>query len=381
MIKRAYKFQLCNSKKLRKLYQYAGSCRYVWNKALNINLDLLKSGDKIHNYQSFCKLLTSWKNEDDLTWLKSSNAQGLQQCLKDLDRAFKDAFDKKQPLKRLPVVKSRNKGIGSFRIPVAPKLKENKVFIPKVGWCKFHKSQEIIGKMKNYTVSEKAGKWYISIQVEVEQEEKIHPLNSEIGIYVGISKHAVLSDGTIFKAPDFSKMEQDKKELQQELSRRKKFGSNWKKTKRKLAKLSSKIARVRNDYLHKTSSTIAKNHSYIVIEDLKVSEMSKSAKGTIETPGTKVKQKAKLNKAILDQGWFEFRRQLEYKSLWNGGFFKAVDPQYTSQMCSQCGHVDKNNRTSQANFNCMACGHSENADLNAAKNILRLGHQPPALAS
>ena len=112
----------------------------------------------------------------------------------------------------------------------------------------------------------------------------------------------------------------------------------------------------------------------IVIEDLQIRNMSKSSKGTSEKHGKNVKAKSGLNKSILDQGWFEFRRQLEYKQSWRGGYVIAIPPQHTSQRCSCCGYVSRNNRQTQAKFECVECGHSENADINAARNILAAGH-------
>jgi IS605 OrfB family transposase len=156
---------------------------------------------------------------------------------------------------------------------------------------------------------------------------------------------------------------------QRKLSRKKKFSSNWKKQQRKIAKLHHRIACIRKDFLHKASTIISKNHAVIIIEDLKVSNMSRSAKGTIEEPGRNVKAKSGLNKSILDQGWAEFRRQLEYKQLWRGGEVVTIHPSYTSQACSACGHVSSENRKTQSRFECVACGFAENADLNAALNI------------
>ena len=112
----------------------------------------------------------------------------------------------------------------------------------------------------------------------------------------------------------------------------------------------------------------------IVLEDLKVKNMTKSAKGTIDNPGKNVKAKSGLNKSILDQGWGEFKRQLEYKQKWRGGDVILVNPKYTSQACSVCNNVCADNRTSQSEFKCVACGHKTNADFNAALNVLRAGH-------
>ena len=112
----------------------------------------------------------------------------------------------------------------------------------------------------------------------------------------------------------------------------------------------------------------------IVVEDLKVANMSKSAKGTIENKGKNVKAKSGLNKSILDQGWSMLVKILEYKQQWRGGLLVKVDPRYTSQTCSSCGHVAKENRQTQSKFECVECGFSENADINASRNILAAGH-------
>ncbi|ENJ4877785.1 TPA: transposase, partial [Escherichia coli] len=122
------------------------------------------------------------------------------------------------------------------------------------------------------------------------------------------------------------------------------------------------------------TTTVSKNHAMIVIEDLKVSNMSKSAAGTVSQPGRNVRAKSGLNRSILDQGWYEMRRQLEYKQLWRGGQVLAVPPAYTSQRCAYCGHTAKENRLSQSKFRCQVCGYTANADVNGARNILAAGH-------
>ncbi|MBJ5173480.1 transposase, partial [Salmonella enterica subsp. enterica serovar Mbandaka] len=187
----------------------------------------------------------------------------------------------------------------------------------------------------------------------------------------GVTKLATLSDGTVYQPVNSFKASQRKlATLQRQLSRKVKFSSNWQKQKRKVQRLHSHIANIRRDYLHKVTSEISKNHAMIVIEDLKVSNMSKSAKGTAEQHGRNVKAKSGLNRSILDQGWYEMRRQLEYKQLWRGGQVLAVPPAYTSQRCACCGHTAKENRLSQSKFVCQACGYTANADVNGARNIL-----------
>ncbi|RAP70199.1 RNA-guided endonuclease InsQ/TnpB family protein, partial [Candidatus Erwinia dacicola] len=191
----------------------------------------------------------------------------------------------------------------------------------------------------------------------------------------GVTKLATLSDGTVYHPANSFKANQRKLAmLQRQLSRKEKFSANWQKQKRKIQRHHSHIANIRRDYLHKVTSKISKNHAMIVIEDLKVSNMSKSAKGTSEQHGRNVRAKSGLNRSILDQGWYEMRRQLEYKQLWRGGQVLAIPPAYTSQRCACCGHTAKENRLSQSRFECLECGYTENADVNGARNILAAGH-------
>ena len=153
----------------------------------------------------------------------------------------------------------------------------------------------------------------------------------------------------------------------------KKGSGNWKKQRKKISRLHHTIRNVRKDFLHKLSTEVSENQARVYIEELQIRNMSASARGTIEDPGRNIRAKAGLNKSILDQGWFEFRNQLRYKLCWEGGKLVEVDSRYTSQRCSSCGHTEKENRRSQAVFKCQACGHEENADVNAAKNILTVG--------
>jgi len=154
-----------------------------------------------------------------------------------------------------------------------------------------------------------------------------------------------------------------------------KYSCNWQKQQRRIAKLDSRTAHCRHDCLHPLSTATSKTHAVIVVEDLQVKHMSKSARGTVEEPGRNVTQKSGLNKAMLDQGWGMFRRMLEYKQLWRDGEVIAVNPRYTSQTCPQCGPVSPKNRPQQALFSCEQCGYTYHADVVAAKNSLALGHR------
>ena len=203
----------------------------------------------------------------------------------------------------------------------------------------------------------------------------MHQSKTMIGIDVGIANFATLSTGEVIKPLNqFRKLEAKLAKENKTLARRKKSSNNWKKQQLVLQKLHAHIANSRAEFLHKASTNISKNHAMIVIEDLDVRNMSKSAKGTQEKHGKNVKAKSGLNKSILDQSWSEFRRQLEYKQLWSGGDVLAINPRNTSRTCLSCSHVSKENITTQAKSECVSCGYSANADYVGACNILRVGH-------
>jgi putative transposase len=239
---------------------------------------------------------------------------------------------------------------------------------------RYRKSRDVLGAVKNVTVSQSCGKWFVSIQTERELEQPI-PHGGAVGIDMGIARFATLSDGTFFETLNsFKRHEDELRKAQQSLSRKTKFSKNWMKAKAKVQRIQARIGNARRDYLHQTSTAISKNHALVCLEDLQVRNMSKSAAGTLEQPGKNVRAKSGLNKAILDQGWAEFRRQLDYKLAWKGGWLIAVPPQNTSRTCPCCGHVSAENRRTQAQFRCVECGFEENADVVGAINVLRAGH-------
>lgn len=376
-IKKAYKFRLKPSKtQCQQLQEIAGCCRFVWNKIYYLNQERLANKQGIIWYEESDFWSKLWKASDEYSFLKVAPAQCLQQKLMDLAKAYKDGFDKSQPLKRLPKPKRRYYH-NSFRFPQPSQVEINnrRIKLPKLGWIGFSKSRDIEGELRNVTVSQDSGHWYISVQVEQTLPAVIHPSKSCIGLDLGIKKFAALSTLELIESPHAYKvLEKKLAKAQRKLAKKQRFSQNWKKQKAKIQKLHSKIAHVRRDFQHKLSTLLSKSHAMIVVEDLKISNMSKSAKGTLDDPGRNVKAKSGLNKSILDQGWGEFLRQLNYKLGWLGGFLLKVAPQYTSQRCHRCGHTERSNRPKQEIFCCQACGFEMNADINAARNILAAGH-------
>ena len=369
----AYKFQLRpKDGQVTKMQRFAGCCRFVWNKALALEKESFATTGKRLGYNTLAGLLTKWKQEPETSFLTEVHSQILQQSLKDLDRGYVNFFQQRAKPPRF-----KKRGVhNSFRYPQGFKLdeKNSRIYLPKIGWVRYRNSRSIEGTPKQVTVSLYAGKWFVSVQTEREIENPVHPSASVVGIDMGITNFVTMSDGTALASVNsFRKHQRKLAKLQRSLSRKTKFSANWYKAKARISRIQKKITDVRKDFLHKATTPISKNHAIVVVEDLKVKNMSASASGNMDNPGHNVRAKSGLNKAILDQGWYEFRRQLGYKLAWQGGTLLVVPPQYTSQTCSQCDYIDRANRPTQARFKCIACGFETNADHNAALNILAAG--------
>ncbi|WP_229518951.1 RNA-guided endonuclease InsQ/TnpB family protein [Massilia rhizosphaerae] len=371
----AFKYELMSTgAQQRDMCRFAGACRFVFNQALALQKERHEHGEKKLGYAGLCRLLTSWRHSSETPWLADAPTHPLQQALKDLERAYTNFFAGRASF---PCFKKKGRA-DSFRYPDPKQVKldrvNGRIFLPKLGWLRFRDSRQVLGTVKNVTVSASGGKWFVSIQAEREVEQPI-PHGGAVGIDLGIARFATLSDGS-FIAPlaSFRRHEDWLRKAQQALGRKTKFSNNWKKAKARVQRIHTRIGNARRDFLHKATTTISQKHAMVCIEDLQVRNMSRSAKGTAEAPGKNVRAKSGLNKAILDQGWYEFRRQLDYKLAWNGGHLIAVPPRNTSRACPCCGRVSADNRRTQARFKCVNCGFEENADVVGAINVLRAGH-------
>lgn len=370
----AFKFELQpNGEQAQQMRRFAGSCRFVFNKALALQQARHAQGEKKLSYAGLCKALTEWKAQSETLWLKQTHSQPLQQTLKDLERAYVNFFEQRTDFPRF-----KKKGMSdSFRYPQGCKLDQGngRLFLPKLGWLRYRHSRDVLGDICNVTVSQSGGKWFASIQTrrEVPAEQ---PTGGIVGLDMGIARFVTLSDGShLDPLNSFKKHQQRLKRYQRRLARKVKFSQNWKKAKAKVSQIHIDLGNARKDYLHKASHAISQNHAIVCIEDLQIRNMSKSSKGNAEQHGKQVKQKSGLNRAILDQGWGEFRRQLDYKLAWRGGHLIAVPPHNTSRTCPACGHVSADNRRSQAQFACVACGYKNHADVVGAINVLERGHR------
>jgi putative transposase len=373
----AFKYELQpDGRQERDMRRISGACRFVFNKALAIQKENYEAGNKFIGYVAMAKQLTEWRNSVETPWLKEAPCHPLQHALKDLDRAYKNFFAKRTDFPRF-----KRKGTGSgFRYPDPIQIKldqtNSRIFLPKLGWIRYRKSREVIGELRNVTVTQSGKKWFISIQTEQEVNSPKRSATTAIGIDVGIVRFATLSDGN-YIAPlnSFKKHQERLGRYQRRMARKVKFSNNWKKARAKVQKIHVDIGNARKDFLHKTTTTISKNHALVCVEDLQVKNMSRTAAGTKERPGKQVRQKSSLNRSILDQGWGMFRNQLEYKLEWNGGMLLALPPENTSRACPNCEYISEYNRKTQSQFECMSCGYKNNADVVGAINILERGHR------
>jgi putative transposase len=376
MIRRqGYRFRLSpRDREERLLQQFIGCSRFAWNAILAENQYRYELGDPLPlNYVAFCRRLKMLKARH--AFLRDAHSQQLQATMFDLALAYRKAFDSKCSV-GLPNFKKKHCAHG-IRFPQGFKVERNSVYVPKIGWIGFRLSKRtrersIEGMIKNVTVRLEAGRWYVAFQTEPEVAEPAHEnASSSVGIDLGVARFAALSDESFIEGAQAFKLHGPRLAfLQRRLARKLKFSANWRKAKARLTNLHTRIADIRKDHLHKASATISKNHAIVVMEDLRITNMTASARGTVERPGANVRAKAGLNRRILDQGWGEFCRQLAYKLAWKGGTLLLVDARNTSRSCNACGAISAENRRTQASFVCVSCGHATNADVNAAKNIL-----------
>lgn len=351
------------------LRQFSGVCRLIYNIALEQRAVWGRS-HKI-NFAKQSAEATELRNAYD--WIAAVNRSCIEQTLRDLDKAFSNFFSGRA---RFPVFK-RKDDAASFRFQgreisiIRLNGKWSAVRVPKIGLVKFRDTRPRQGIIKNATIARDALGWHISLSCEIEIEAPINE-GVAVGVDRGVVNTLALSTGEMFSVPQsLATVDRRHRAAQRVIARRKKGSKRRQHAIRRAARLTAKRYRIRRDWHHKTALSIARRFGVVVLEDLKIANMTASARGTIELPGKNVRQKAGLNRSILNQGWGSFAAILDYKLKERGGALVTVDPAYTSQSCSECGAVDRLSRESQAVFACRHCGFRAHADHNAAINILR----------
>lgn len=340
------------------LNRMAGARRFVWNWGLARRKEHYAATGKTLPMSALSSELTALKTKPETAWLKEADSQALQQVLKDLYQAYDNHFNPKMK-SRLPRFKSKKRDRARFRIPQRVKVVDGSVVIPKIGAVRIRQSQPVDEPTKSATFRRSAdGKWFVSLVAEFEMPDV--PLlapdpERTVGIDVGLIDYVTLSDGSEpTPAPKFFRKAQKKlRRAQRAFSRRKDGSKRKSKAKVKVAKVQQRTANERSDFQHKLSTRIVRGFDAVGTEDL-------SLKGLVRT---------KLAKSFTDAGLGEFKRQLEYKCLWNRRHFVEVDRYFpSSKMCNQCGALNGNLTLSDREWDC-DCGAHHKRDFLAACNI------------
>ena len=360
------------------LLQHCSSARLIWNLALEQSNYYSRRLGSTPSFVAACRQLTELRQGSP--WVAAGSQTVQQQALKDLDQAFRNWWRNPGHFGR-PHWRRKGRHEG-FRIvgPQAGRWQRlsrhrARVNVPKVGWVDFRWSQNPAGAKSYRVKKDAAGRWWIAFSLIPAPLEGPGD-GSSIGIDRGVSQPFVTSEGDMHQLPEPSAGEQTRLyKLQRKLARQQKGSEGREKTKHSMASLRHREINRRKDVIEKLTTNLANNYDQIMIEDLKIGNMTGSAKGTLTEPGRNVAQKKGLNRAILSSGWGLFAQRLEDKA---SGRVVKVSPAYTSQTCNACQHVDRKNRESQAIFHCQNCGHQANADINAAQNIRAAGQAVPA---
>ena len=406
-ILKSYKFRLLPTQdQIPILKQHGGNSRFVWNKLLEYSNDIKKITDKFPSQSQLQKHIIQLKSEND--FIKTSHSQPIQVNALRLSKAYIKAFkpeilaernkkiaqantiqDEEKKNKALakafnfgkPKFKCKAQAHDSIFYPQKFIIKRSRINFPKLGWINYIKHREIEGKPKFVTITQDGNQYYVSVTSEIEIKNKMKiglDKANIIGIDVGLKNFALLSDGTIIKNPrtlrkNLKKLKRESNRLERkelkETGKKNQFGKEIKassvnrdKQIEKVQKLHRKIKNIRKDFLHKTTHYIITKYDGVVLENLDIKEMQKN------------NSKA-MNRSISDVSWFEFGRQLEYKSVWNSKHFVKVDRYFAStQLCSKCGskaHLSLKDRI----YLCPNCKSVLDRDYNAALNLRNEGIQ------
>jgi putative transposase len=349
-------------------------CRVVWNTGLEQRQAYRRRGGFV-SYVEQARQLAEAKKEHP--WLAEAPSHTLQQTLMDLDKACKRHGALKVRWR------SSRRWSPSFRLPDPKQIrvqrlgrKTGRVKLPKLGWVRLRWSRPLGGTIRSATVSREGACWHISFLVEdgATTPEQHRFANTAVGVDRGVKVAVAASDGNLHDRPFISKGEQERcRRLQQKLARCAKRSGNRSKTIAALGRVKAAERRRRQDFCAQLAHTLVRDNALVVLEDLKIGNMSASARGSIDTPGRNVKAKAGLNRQILAKGWYAFELALAGAARKTGTKIVKVNAAYTSQRCHACGYVAAESRESQAVFCCTACGHTAHADVNAAQNILAAG--------
>jgi putative transposase len=350
------------------LRDHCAHARFVWNLAVEQHAHWRPGRTSAPGYLEQCRQLTQARAE--YPWLAVGSQMVQQQALRDFAQAMASFFGGTHGR---PSWRKAGRDEGFRIVAVKPgdvrRLSRHvgEVRVPKAGWVRFRWSRAVPRSAKSYHVTQdRAGRWHVAFAAVPEPIPA--PGNGlVVGIDRGVAVSAALSTGELLRVSGLGKAERKRMlRLERKLARARRGSNRRTRVKRTIARLRARETDRRKDWAEKASTDIARRFDLIRVEDLHIGNMTRSAKGTRGDPGRNVCQKAGLNREILRSGWGLLRRRLEEKA---PGRIEKVNPVFTSQRCSACGHVDRKSRESQASFRCTACDLACHADVNAARNI------------
>ena len=347
---------------------HCAHARYIWNLALE-QWSMWSAGRRNHQprYLQQARQLTEARADNE--WLRAGSQTVQQQALRDFDQAVTNFFGgtHRRPTWRKAGIHEGFRIVGGQAQRVEKlNRKWARVLVPKVGWVKFRLSKPLPGAKSYRVVRDRSGRWHIVFAV-IPDSIPGPGTGEVVGVDRGVTVSAALSTGEKLNVPTLTRGEKTRlRKLQQRLSRARKGSNRRAKTRAAIARLKAREADRRKDWVEQTSTRLAREFDVIRVEDLRIVQLTRSAKGTVDNPGKRVRQKAGLNRGILTSGWGRLVQRLQDKA---AGRVEKIPAAYTSQTCSRCGTRDREARESQAVFRCRSCGFEANADVNAAINI------------
>jgi transposase len=352
------------------LLGHCSHARFVWNLAVEQQAWWTPRRGPAPGYVAQARQLTEARAA--FAWLRAGSQTVQQQALKDFAQAMANFFagTHRRPTWRKAGVHEGFRVVGARgRAWDVRRLSRRigEVWVPKVGWVRFRWSRPVPPGVKSFRVTrDRAGRWHVAFAA-IPDPVPAPGNGAAVGVDRGVAVSAALSTGQTTSVPGLTRGEAERLDrLLRRLARAKRGSNRRARVKAAIARLKARQADRRKDWVEKTSTDLAHRFDVIAVEDLNIAGMTRSARGTLDAPGTGVRAKAGLNRGILANGWGLLVIRLEHKA---SGRVVRVDPAYTSQTCNACGHRARDNRESQAVFRCTACGHRVNADVNAARNI------------
>jgi putative transposase len=351
-----------------RLRDHCAHARFVWNLAVEQHSWWQPGRGRAPRYVEQCRQLTTARAEHG--WLREGSHIVQQQALRDFDQAMRNFYGGTH---RRPTWRKAGRNEGFRIVAVKPEhvrrlsRRIGEAWIPKVGWVRFRWSRVVPDDVRSFRVTlDRAGRWHIAF-AGIPAPIPAPGTGDVVGVDRGVAASATLSTGEMLRVPRLSSQRQRMlRRLQRRLKRAKRGSKRRMRVKLAVARVYTREADARKDWAEKVSTDLARRFDVIRVEDLHIKNMTRSARGTTAEPGRNVHQKTGLNREIMRSGWARLVRRLEEKA---PGRVEKINPAFTSQRCSECGHLAAENRKSQALFACVACGLTLNADVNAARNI------------